>query len=123
MGEIEDLKAQNTTLKAAQQLLQNNVEKLKNELEKMKTESKSSDGIGNDDEKETEKNLQKKDKKKKYNLNKIEHQIEILNSESLMTKSLFLLVKPEYVNKSDNGTRNFSFLQFLKESLDDKVVN
>lgn len=97
---IDELKAEN--------------EALKQELEKIKSLATSGD-----DEKESP---QKKTKNKKYNLNKIEDQIEVLSSSTLRSESLYLVCKPQYIPKSNNEYKNFSFLKFLETSLNDKVV-
>merc|ERR1712228_543686 len=117
-NQMVDIMAQNKTLKAGQTMLRKKTKQQTDELNKFKQKVYQSQ----DDEKEKPSTFKEEKLKKKFNLNNIEHQIEIIQSESAWTKSLLLCVKPQYIQETDSKRINFSFLHFLKTCLNEKVI-
>eukprot|EP01084_Bolivina_argentea_P241961 406045_1 len=122
---IEELKAENKTLKASQKLLQKKDKEQKEEILKLKQQLgkiNTSNMKSIDEIKEKEQPMIKS-KPKKYNLNKLEDQIEIICSEGRKARSYLLCQRSEIVhNKDNNQSRHFGFMDFLETSLNDKVV-
>mmetsp|Transcript_47958 Transcript_47958/g.43022 ORF Transcript_47958/g.43022 Transcript_47958/m.43022 type:complete len:367 (+) Transcript_47958:32-1132(+) len=126
-GLIEELRAENSMLAASQKLLkekdkknQQEIDSLKKQLSEANTNNNSN---ANDDDQKQSPPKSPRKKNRKYNLNKIDDQIEVLYSEKAKLKSMILIMKPQYIQKSDNEYRDFSFLQFLETSLSDKVID
>ena len=118
-NEIQDLKAQNKMLEASKTMLKQKNESQQKEIDNLKQQLKDGKNTKSVDEEKVE---SKPKKNKKYNLNKVEDQIEVLHSESLKCKSLILVMKPQFIIKNDEY-RDFSFLHFLDTSMSDKVVD
>ena len=125
---MKELKAENSMLLASQKLLkekdkikQQEIDSLKKQLSE--TNKNSNTNNNNDDDQKESPSISKKKKNKKYNMNKIEDQIEILYSEKAKLRSMVLIMKPQYIQKSDDEYRDFSFLHFLDTSLSDKVID
>eukprot|EP01083_Nonionella_stella_P022065 61017_1 len=132
---LDEMTAENDVLKASQKLLKQKNKEKDDEIVKLKQMNETAvrgalaRGYHHDEEKQqpskTARVSRTQSKGRKYNLNKLEDQIQVLYSEGAKARSVLLCTKVEIVpsSSSKNKDKPFGFQDFLRTSMGDKVVN